>query len=78
MYNDVTDEERREIARKLRKTLNIYYSPHADPITGRPEKMVDLDEVCDVLDLDADSEGFIYRECILRLADLIDRPICEN
>lgn len=66
----ISNEERREVAAKLRET---------EPFEYGGEKWYDEGKILDALDLSFDNVPSIYDpEKVKRLADLIDRPTCRK
>lgn len=66
----ISNEERREVAAKLRET---------EPFEYGGEKWYDEGKILDALDLSFDNVPSIYDpEKVMHLADLIDRQTCCN
>lgn len=68
---EITNEERREIARKLRHVVNCC---DQEPYYGVPDS-----EVFSILGVGLGAtDGFANEDDVERLADLIDRPTCRK
>ncbi|CDD67570.1 unknown [Eggerthella sp. CAG:368] len=69
--SNVTNEERREVARKLRHVVNCC---DQEPYYGVPDS-----EVFSILGVGlGTTDGFANEDDVGRLADLIDRPKCPK